>query len=201
MKFKCFVTVLMLGMGAHLFGQTAFDLSAKYRALSAYEVRPGVLMTAKYARNGQACEITLQRYHSENQPDGDDTIAPKLEEELINELAPESERGPEIKGLRWRGFLAGGQSHIERDFVNVLVVEDGTYSCEEGADGKLNCSKGGTKMITIHWKSRTCGDGNEGARKREGDEGAAEAGKESKAGGSPEGDGQSAPFGEFFGVW
>src|SRR5947207_13654526 len=82
---------LLLGVSAS--GQTASDLNGKYPAVNAYEVRPGVLMTAKYAASGQVCEMTLQRYYSPSQPDADTTIPAKLENQLIDELAPAAERG------------------------------------------------------------------------------------------------------------
>src|SRR5215471_1931155 len=127
---------LLLSIAAS--GQTATDMSAKYPALSAYEVRPGILMTANYADDGQVCEITLQRYYSPNQKDADSTIPAKLEDQLIDELAPEAERGPASNRMKWNGFTAGGVSHAERDFANVLVVIDGTYSCSEEGGGKTN---------------------------------------------------------------
>jgi len=170
---KQFKTVGSMGLlfgllsGISVSGQTAFDFSAKYPTVSAYEVRPGVLMTAKYAANGQVCEMTLQRHYSPNQPDADTTIPAKQERELINELAPESARGPESKDLRWRGFTAGGVSHIERDFVNALVVIDGTYYCTEESDGKANCGHGGTKVITIQWKNRICAGGKPAPDKKQ----------------------------------
>jgi hypothetical protein len=142
--------------GVFACGQTASDLSAKYRDLNAFAVRPGILMTAKYAANGQVCEMTLQRYYSPDQPDADSTIPAKLETELIDELAPAAVRGPSTSKWLLNSFTAGGVSHIERDFVNALVVIDGTYWCTEEADGKTNCGHGGTKVITIQWKNRTC---------------------------------------------
>src|SRR5690348_4325962 len=103
--------LLWLLFGVFANGQTASDLSGKYPSVSAYEVRPGVLMTAKYASNGQACEMTLQRYYSPNQTDADSTISAKLENELINELAPEAERGPATSKWLRNSFTAGGVSH------------------------------------------------------------------------------------------
>jgi hypothetical protein len=41
--------------------------------------------------------------------------------------------------------VAGGVTHKERDFENVLIETNGTIS-------------GGDKIIVIHWKKRTCMD-------------------------------------------
>src|SRR5690348_11764587 len=99
-------------------GQTASDLSLKYPAISAYKVRPGILMTAKYAEDGQVCEMILQRRYMPDQTDADSTISPKVEKKLIDELAPGAERGPESKWLGQDSFVAGGVTHIEKDFQN-----------------------------------------------------------------------------------
>lgn len=122
-------------------GQTADDLAIKYHSISAYEVRPGLLMTAKYAEDGQVCEMVLQRRYAEDQTDADSTIPRKLEEQLIDELVPE--KGPATSRWLRNSFVAGGVTHTERDFANVLVVIDGTVS-------------EGDKVVTIRWKGRTC---------------------------------------------
>ena len=144
-KDVCMLTrpLLVCLVAVSAWGQTAGDLAAKYRSVSAYEVRPGVLMTAKYAEDGQVCEIALQRRYSPDQSDADSTIPPKLEAELIDELAPEAERGPATSRWLRNSFVAGGVTHTERDFANVLVVIDGTVS-------------EGIKTVMIHWKKRTC---------------------------------------------
>jgi hypothetical protein len=81
---------------ASLRAQTSGDLAAKYLAVSAYEVRPGVLMTVKYAGDGQACEMTLEKRHSTSKDKDIDigsNIPAKVIDELSDELAPEADRG------------------------------------------------------------------------------------------------------------
>jgi len=53
---------------ASVAGQTSDNLVAKYPAISAYEVRPGILMTAKYAGDGQVCEMVLERRYTDGWP-------------------------------------------------------------------------------------------------------------------------------------
>jgi hypothetical protein len=137
------LVLLCLVFPATGWGQTASDFAAKYRAIAAYEIRPGVLMRARYAQDGQVCEIVLQRHYFADQADADSSISPKLEGELIDELAPEVERGPATSKWLRNSFIAGGVSHVERDFEKVLVEVDGTVS-------------EGIKVVTIHWKKRTC---------------------------------------------
>ncbi|HEY6253859.1 MAG TPA: hypothetical protein VI685_28215, partial [Candidatus Angelobacter sp.] len=136
---------LILAMSA--WSQTSADLNAKYPTLNAYEVRPGILMTAKYAEDGQVCEIVVEprQYHTPGQPDTGPYIPLNLQDQLIDELAPPAERGPATSKWLKNSFMAGGVSHTERDFANVLVVIDGTYSCDQKqSNGQVSCPNGGT---------------------------------------------------------
>lgn len=51
--------ILLLTLVPSAWAQTSSDLSAKYPQVSAYWVRPDVLMTAKFAADGEVCEMTL----------------------------------------------------------------------------------------------------------------------------------------------
>src|ERR1700678_1230788 len=141
-SFTLFLMVLFAVLAS---GQTSDNLAAKYPAISAYEVRPGILMTAKYAGDGQVCEVVLKRHYSPNQTDADSTIPSKLEDQLIDELVPAAERGPATSHWLGNSYVAGGVTHTERDFQSVLIEKDGTVS-------------GGDKVVMIHWKKRPCAD-------------------------------------------
>lgn len=130
---------------ASVAGQTSDNLAAKYPAISAYEVRPGILMTAKYAGDGQVCEMVLERRYTPDQTDADSTIPGKVEDQLTDELAPTVERGTATSRWLKNSYVAGGVTHTERDFENVLIEIDGTVSA-------------GDKIVVIHWKKRTCVD-------------------------------------------
>ena len=140
-----FVLFWMVLVAIFASAQTSKDLAAKYPVISAYEVRPGILMTAKYAGDGQVCEVVLERHYSPDQTDADSTIPSKLEDQLIDELVPAAERGPATSHWLRNSDVAGGVTHTERDFENVLIEIDGTVSA-------------GDKIVVIHWKKRTCSD-------------------------------------------
>lgn len=55
------ICVLVLALVVTALGQTSADLSAKYSQVTAYKVRPAVLMMASFAANGQVCEMTLEK--------------------------------------------------------------------------------------------------------------------------------------------
>jgi hypothetical protein len=138
---------------ASLRAQTSGDLAAKYLAVSAYEVRPGVLMTVKYAGDGQACEMTLEKRHSTSKDKDIDigsNIPAKVIDELSDELAPEADRGPATsRYLSPDSYVAGGVSYIKRDFQNVSIEVHG--------DTSTSCD-GGEKVVIIRWKKGACAD-------------------------------------------
>jgi hypothetical protein len=126
-------------------GQTADDLAERYPAVMAYEVRPGVLMIPRYADDGQVCEMTLEKRFSLTPKEEAYTssFSAGLLKGLLDELVPPAERGEEARRLLPGSFVAGGVFHDEREFDNVIVVENGTVS-------------DGIEMVTIRWKQRTC---------------------------------------------
>jgi hypothetical protein len=135
-------------------GQTSSDLAAKYPAVSAHEVRPGILMTVEYAEDGQVCELTIEKRHSKSKDKDIDlasAIPSKLIDELTDELAPAAERGPATsRYLSNESYVAGGVLDIKRDFENVYIREVGSTS--------QSCN-GGTEVVIIHWKKRACAAG------------------------------------------
>jgi hypothetical protein len=131
-------------------GQTSGDLATKYPVVSAYEVRPGILMTAKYAEDGQACEITLEKRHQTPEKiDLGSTIPRERVKQLIDELVPASEKGQPtkryLKGAE--STIGGGVVDTESEFENVSIQIVGSTS--ESCDS-------GDEVVTIRWKKRTC---------------------------------------------
>jgi len=140
------VTFVAVFSGLLSRAQTSDDLTAKYKRIAAYEVRPGILMTANFGANGQICELALQknRYPSENRVDLI-TPLPKYDE-LIDELVPPVERGAMVKdGVS--GFVSGNVVQTKFNYENVSVEKVGGFS---------NACNPGTAVIIIRWKNRGC---------------------------------------------
>lgn len=139
--------LLWLPLAIAAYGQTANDLAAKYHSVSAYELRPGILMTARYAEDGQICEAVIEtrHYHPPSGIDLSSTIAESTEHELIDELVPPANRGKETSRWLKNSYLQGGILHLEHDYENVLITTDGSENS-------------GNEIIRIHWKKRTCSD-------------------------------------------
>ena len=55
------ICILLLTLAVAALGQKSADLSAKYPNVIAYRIRPHVLMTARFAADGQVCETTLEK--------------------------------------------------------------------------------------------------------------------------------------------
>ncbi len=128
---------------------------AKYKAIEAYEVRPGILMMPKYSAGEQVCEIGLQKLHySPEIIRLDSSLSREEIDQVFDELVPANERGPRSMAFAGRDLIvqAGGSLTTIIDFENVSIQ---IYREASSAAGK-----GG---ITVHeiiamlkWKNRTC---------------------------------------------
>jgi hypothetical protein len=131
-------------------GQTAADISSKYPVVNAYDVRPGILLTAKYAEDGQVCEMTLEKRHkTPDKTDFGSTIPHGVIRQLIDELAPASERGkPAKRYLRGdsESTISGTIETTESEYENISIQILGNLSPTELGD----------VVATIRWKKRTC---------------------------------------------
>jgi hypothetical protein len=140
------LSFLMLGIVAHSSGQSISDLSAKYRQITSYELRPDVVMTPKYAADGQVCEMVLEK---RQKTDTGIVLGVSFSEKevkaLVDELVPETERGRDLtKPLNAR--VDGGFITTEYSYENVLVR---VYGITRPAPA-------GDRVITITWPQRTC---------------------------------------------
>jgi hypothetical protein len=55
--------LLLSGITATASGQNSGDLDARFHVVISYEVRPGIVMTPKYASDGQVCEMVIEKHH------------------------------------------------------------------------------------------------------------------------------------------
>jgi len=113
---KGFVVLLTLGIAVVALGQTSADVSAKYRQVTSYELRPDVVMTPKYAADGPVCEMAPER--RQKTETGIFFAACFSEEEvrqLVDELAPEAERGRNLT------------RHLNTTVDGVFITTEYTY--------------------------------------------------------------------------
>jgi hypothetical protein len=122
---------------------------AKYKAVEAYEIRPGILMMPRYSDDGQVCEIGLEKLHySAEMIRLDSSMSRKEIDQIFEELAPPNERGRESNDSMGGLITRSGHSfRTYTDFENVsiqTVGEDLPKSVEDNI------------VATLHWKHRKC---------------------------------------------
>ena len=79
--------------------QSSVELSAKYPVITSYEVRPGIVMTPKYTDDGKICEMSFERLRAtKSGVMMDSYMSENLVREIVDELAPDLERGSAARG-------------------------------------------------------------------------------------------------------
>lgn len=128
---------------------------AKYKAVEAYEIRPGILMFPAYSADGQVCEIGLEKHHySREMIRLDSTLSRADVDSIVDELAPASERGPKSQDpLDDLMLVVGpGRTRFEQ-YENVTVQID---SAEIPISKKKSIFDDVDAVII--WKHRKCKD-------------------------------------------
>jgi hypothetical protein len=126
---------------------------SKYKAVEAYEIRPGILMMPQYAEDGQVCEITVERTNAAAETINlTPTLPRNTVMELVDELAPVGERGRRTMdfGRDYISQYAGESVTTFAEWENVAVNIYGRASTP-GVSGDV--------VVTIHWRKRTCAAG------------------------------------------
>lgn len=144
--------------------QTADELRTRYPIMTAYQVRPGIVMTAKFAPDGQVCEMTIERRHlTAKAIDLDNPLmSDELTNKILDELVPASERGKEPTGYaKWLSTdVLGPPGDLmlitTNKYQNITVELDGISS---------KCASG-TAVMTITWKKRPCDKGDKNSGKQ-----------------------------------
>ncbi|HUA02209.1 MAG TPA: hypothetical protein VMB02_17865 [Candidatus Aquilonibacter sp.] len=125
---------------------------AKYKAVEAYEVPPGLLVLPTYSADGQVCEIGLERLHySPELIRLDSTLSREEIDQIFDKLVPADERGPQSKDLAGSLITQGGGSLTTTvDFQNVSIQIYGA------AVSKKHSITVDEVAATLKWKKRKC---------------------------------------------
>lgn len=127
---------------------------AKYKAIEAYEIRPGILMIPSYSPDRRLCEIGLEKLHySPEKIRLDSTISRKEIDQIFDELVPADERGPQPEGFLDRGMSTfGGHGMVtDVEYQNVSIQIYGEVSEADKAVPIVD-----EVIATLTWKSRKC---------------------------------------------
>jgi len=126
---------------------------AKYKAVETYEVRPGILMFPSYSEEGQVCQIGLERRHYSPQMIRlDSTLARKDVDEVVDELAPASERGPKSQNpLDDLIHVVGPGMTTFEQYENITVQIESTVIASSKKKSTVE-----DVAAVITWKHRKC---------------------------------------------
>jgi hypothetical protein len=135
-----------------LFAGAQGDGFSKYRAVEAYEIRPGILMMPKYASDKQVCEIVLERHHYSNETASLDSTMPReVITQIADELAPPRERGPLTTALG-RDYLSAYSGNSVTTFADYKNVSIRIF----GIASPAGTAAAGDVVAVIHWNDRKC---------------------------------------------
>ena len=130
-------------------GSQTEDQFKRYKAVEAYEIRPGILMMPRYDSVGQVCEIGLEKLHYSPEVirHGSD-LSRKEIDELAAELAPAEERGAESDILAGNEItlVDGGTMTTISEYENV-TIEIHAWQLKSTAE---------QDAVVIRWKHREC---------------------------------------------
>jgi len=130
---------------------------SKYKAVEAYEIRPGILIMPRYSEDGQVCEIGLERAHySLAKITLDASLSRSEIDQIADELVHANERGPRTFGnLGDLVMEDGGALVTVADYERVSIQIYGSDSPKSGE---------GNVAATIRWKTRKCQAGGPGLK-------------------------------------
>ena len=126
----------------------------KYKKIEAYEVRAGILMLPSYTSDDRLCEIGLQKLHYTPELI---RLEPSLNrkdlDQLIDEFAPEAEKGKRIEEAGRPTAIRIGNSFVTtQEFENISIQ---IYSSVPERPRKGD-TVGNDVVGTIKWKNRAC---------------------------------------------
>jgi len=149
-RFAAFGLLVVIFASAGAIGQTEEQLGAKFKRISAFEIRPGIEVFPTFAADGNVCRLVVEKrqYINPASADFDSVIPSSLATLLVDELVPEKERGKPLSPyLSSESFVAGGASFLKKDYENVSV---GMYGST--VEGRTS----GVSVIVISWPKRKC---------------------------------------------
>lgn len=125
---------------------------AKYKAVEAYEIRPGVLMMPSYSSDGQVCQIGLEKLHySSGNIRLDSSLSRKEIDQIFDELVPADVRGP-----RSKDFPRPVMSEAGGVLVTAVVYQNVTIQIYGSVADEKNASIVDEVVATLKWRNRNC---------------------------------------------
>jgi hypothetical protein len=149
MIFCAIVSIAFLALGVSaIIAQTKSQIELRYPRLYVFAVRPNMTLTAKYASDGQVCEMVLEPRHWDGEKF---LLMPTLSEEdtisVVEEVVPLSERGSRMKDEFERlSAVSGGAFSRTYDYEKITV----------GVAGSTREKGSGITAALVRWRNRPC---------------------------------------------
>jgi hypothetical protein len=128
--------------------QNAQDLASRFKTVSAYELRPGILLLAKFDPSGQICEATIRPVAAAESVKSAAGFSERLADELIEEVVPVSVRGAPERFLDPDSTVAGGVYEVKTNYALVTVEKVGFYSEKPQQEA--------IQRVVVRWRKREC---------------------------------------------
>ena len=178
MNSRIFYSLLILFIfSAKMLSQTASDFERKYSTGVYYEIRPTILMSADFDKNGQVCQVSLQanRTSKKEKTDylGTGELDPVELKGVFDELFPSSSREGEEKSM---GFIMTGSMGFSAVFwdnvrFNVMYSMTPRYhtrskrdttatneSEKKGLDLLFGFTSNNPALAYVTWTKRQCAE-------------------------------------------
>jgi hypothetical protein len=131
-------------------GQTAQQLASRFPALTAYEIRPGVLMLSKFDTKGEICEAIVEPLRQGSSSKTQRlTLSDKIADEIIQEIVPVESRGASSgRFFDPDSTVAGGVYELKTNYEFVTIEKMGNVPQSTGDET--------IQVIRITWRKRSC---------------------------------------------
>lgn len=129
------------------FAKPRDDRFLHYKAVEAYEIRPGILVMPGYSADGQICQAVIQKESYSNEiVHLDPTMPREVVDQIVDELVPDNEKGPLTldKEMSRLSLYIGNAVTSFVDYKNVSV------------DIERRASSTGETVAVIKWKHPAC---------------------------------------------
>jgi hypothetical protein len=147
----------LLFVTAASWGQTSADLDRKYRKVTSYELKPGIVMIPKYAEDGNVCEMSVESHPASGILGA--TFSDEEVTNIINELVPEPQRGRDLKTGKYDKWLntmiSSGVADTEYYYENISIHVYSATRVEQSGD-EQSLVPSGNVLIVIKWLKRAC---------------------------------------------
>ena len=134
-------------------GNHGHEMFAKYKAVEAYEIRPGILMMPRLSDDGKVCEIGLEkRHYSPEIIYYDSDLSRQIIDQIADEIVPMNERGKRDTSLDGLTITAGHGSVTLEEYENVVIkIYNGISFTSRKREIEEN-----PIAARIIWKNRKC---------------------------------------------